>query len=543
MANVQPDMLHLCRFCLCPNKEQTIVIGKTLSFTFTIADVRRSTGVSVSRQDALKLRICFKCLGSVKSSTDFRHACIRNDSTFRELSVRASSKEEPVTSAQKEPAASTKEEPVTSAQKEPVISAKQEPIKLLFVPNTPGADPLELKIEILVDIDKDIKTEPLEDDTNITGQDLNAAVPVNNIPNANIPDIDPLEVKVETLTDKDIKTEPKKEATTIVGQDLNATVPSEKVAEEEEYKAPYSANNVELGEPFSDDTDDELRKRKRRPRSSKPESWEKVSVPSAKANKQTPCDNGGGALNPSMPKKRKHYKRPLTLCEICGKVVADYKAHILTHKEAGYSCPFCPAKVAHPANFARHVQQVHEKRIVRSCELCGKGCIATSSLVSHMRSQHGIGKLHECSMCSSKFKHPSGLNMHIRNVHRSDMHTCETCGKIFKVREALRRHYRTHSSEQPYGCRQCTKRFRSSYARTIHELTHAGVVFRCTHCDKSYRYKSQLMLHLRKSHPESQTATERASSEEVEQNPEIEVPIKDEFPTRKNVPSKKKKSK
>ena len=117
--------------------------------------------------------------------------------------------------------------------------------------------------------------------------------------------------------------------------------------------------------------------------------------------------------------------------------------------------------------------------------------------------------------------------------HFSDAYCC---------REALRRHYRTHSSEQPYGCRQCPKRFRSSYARTIHELTHAGVVFRCTYCDKSYRYKSQLMLHLRKSHPESQTATERASSEEVEQNPEIEMPIKDEFPTRKNVPSKKKKS-
>uniref|UniRef100_A0A6E8WBL8 C2H2-type domain-containing protein n=1 Tax=Anopheles coluzzii TaxID=1518534 RepID=A0A6E8WBL8_ANOCL len=282
-----------------------------------------------SRQDALKLRICFKCLGSVKSSTDFRHACIRNDSTFRELSSHP-------------------------------------------------------------------------------------------------------------------KRSQKKKST----------------------------------------------KHRTRPTTS---SW------------------------------RKHYKRPLTLCEICGKVVADYKAHILTHKEAGYSCPFCPAKVAHPANFARHVQQVHEK--------------------DRKRSQHGIGKLHECSMCSSKFKHPSGLNMHIRNVHRSDMHTCETCGKIFKVREALRRHYRTHSSEQPYGCRQCTKRFRSSYARTIHELTHAGVVFRCTHCDKSYRYKSQLMLHLRKSHPESQTATERASSEEVDQNPEIEVPIKDEFPTRKNVPSKKKKSK
>uniref|UniRef100_A0A182JWY7 Protein krueppel n=1 Tax=Anopheles christyi TaxID=43041 RepID=A0A182JWY7_9DIPT len=229
-------------------------------------------------------------------------------------------------------------------------------------------------------------------------------------------------------------------------------------------------------------------------------------------------ENQARDLSCSMPKKRKHYERPKALCECCGKVVANYYGHILTHREASFSCPHWPVKMTDHANFAHHVRAVHEKRIIRSCELCDKGFTHVASHVSHMnynirtypylaqRSHHGIGKIHECSVCFSKFKHPSGLNSHIKTVHRNETHTCATCGKLFRTSVMLRKHYRSHSTDQPYECRQCTKRFKSSYARRIHELTHEGVLLRCTHCEKSYRYKAQLMIHMRRSHPDNDDA-------------------------------------
>uniref|UniRef100_A0A182TDK4 C2H2-type domain-containing protein n=1 Tax=Anopheles melas TaxID=34690 RepID=A0A182TDK4_9DIPT len=79
------------------------------------------------------------------------------------------------------------------------------------------------------------------------------------------------------------------------------------------------------------------------------------------------------------------YRRQRYLCEMCGKMVSDIVSHIVSHKqEARYACPHCPVRMTHSANMMRHVQAVHERRIVKTCKPCGKGFTHKNGYDSHM---------------------------------------------------------------------------------------------------------------------------------------------------------------
>lgn len=131
-----------------------MLISRTLHPSLTIEDVRRFTGIQVKQfilpnahtirlrfdrtfqklpDDANGLAICFECLGSLKKSADFRYACIRNDSTFRQLSAEA--------------AACRKGNPTKPVDhSEHIVSA----------------DPLELKFEIIYHEEDSL--EPVDED-------------------------------------------------------------------------------------------------------------------------------------------------------------------------------------------------------------------------------------------------------------------------------------------------------------------------------------------------------------------------------------------
>ncbi|XP_053678843.1 zinc finger protein 317-like [Anopheles nili] len=105
------------------------------------------------------------------------------------------------------------------------------------------------------------------------------------------------------------------------------------------------------------------------------------------------------------------------------------------HQENKFACSYCPIKMNHPANLMRHVNAVHLKIIVKSCEICGKGFTHNNVYKSHMRSQHDIGESYECNICLKLFKYPCGLREHRKRFHNDEIkYDCSVCGKVFKTR-------------------------------------------------------------------------------------------------------------
>ncbi|XP_049547371.1 zinc finger protein 62 homolog isoform X13 [Anopheles darlingi] len=211
----------------------------------------------------------------------------------------------------------------------------------------------------------------------------------------------------------------------------------------------------------------------------------------------------GNEEHTEMKRKKsgKHIKR---LCGICGALVTNLITHTRSHtKENLLKCPHCPVQMAHPTNLLRHVNTVHEKKIIKSCEPCGKGFTTYDAYNSHMRSQHNIGKQHQCEICLKMFKRATSRRDHIQRMHIAEWkYECQICQKKFKDKSGLRGHARVHSTNAPYACSHCSKRFKSSFAKKTHEITHSGIDFPCTLCTKVYRYKSLLSMHYRKCHPE-----------------------------------------
>ncbi|XP_055850688.1 zinc finger protein 75A-like [Episyrphus balteatus] len=59
-----------------------------------------------------------------------------------------------------------------------------------------------------------------------------------------------------------------------------------------------------------------------------------------------------------------------------------------------------------------------------------------------------------------------------------------------------------HSDELPFKCDHCDKRFRRKKGLTVHLVSHSGAQpFICAFCEKPFSLRSNLKVHQRKIHP------------------------------------------
>ncbi|XP_053668249.1 zinc finger protein 714-like [Anopheles marshallii] len=130
------------------------------------------------------------------------------------------------------------------------------------------------------------------------------------------------------------------------------------------------------------------------------------------------------SLNPRAPPPVKHLrekgKRKHPLCDICGRMVAHIPSHVIVHKEeCTYTCPQCPFKTKHKHNIQPHIDTVHKKTVMKTCEICGKGFVHHKTYRYHMLTHQSEGETFECVDCSSTFSNSVYLRDHINRLHNA----------------------------------------------------------------------------------------------------------------------------
>ncbi|XP_046611640.1 uncharacterized protein LOC124301044 isoform X1 [Neodiprion virginianus] len=136
------------------------------------------------------------------------------------------------------------------------------------------------------------------------------------------------------------------------------------------------------------------------------------------------------------------------------------------------------------------------------CDLCDLVFDRMSQLDKHKRNVHSQERSQVCQICGKGFFRSTDLKTHL-NIHLgTNRCICEVCGREFNHVSNLIRHGRTHSGVKPYPCTICGKRFTQINTLTRHKAIHkrGDDSMDCCFCDKQYKTRNGLKLHMKKSH-------------------------------------------
>ncbi|XP_053743288.1 oocyte zinc finger protein XlCOF8.4 [Synchiropus splendidus] len=247
-------------------------------------------------------------------------------------------------------------------------------------------------------------------------------------------------------------------------------------------------------------------------------------------------------------------------CPECGKKFAfaqNMKAHCRQHRlqrnnpSLSVELPPKPAPLPEAVRGKENAVQREEVKRTFNCPLCPQTYSAPAELRTHMRLHEAEyesmerrqnipkdpetywEKGHTCTYCPSTFRDEISLKAHIKSAHKqapySDSTTaaapavhkqltllspenvqpkwksdgivaksfkCPECEKSFRHRSVLELHMRIHSKDKPYQCKVCGKAFRFGSYLQQHLIIHTGKKpYKCPDCGKDFAFLQNMKTH------------------------------------------------
>ncbi|KAF7286259.1 hypothetical protein GWI33_006553 [Rhynchophorus ferrugineus] len=130
------------------------------------------------------------------------------------------------------------------------------------------------------------------------------------------------------------------------------------------------------------------------------------------------------------------------------------------------------------------------------CPHCQKGCQSFSALKEHTELVHTeLTASSETSMSVTSAVSPTPLG------GPGGPYGCTQCSASFASKEQLEKHELLHSPNAQVSCKTCNKTFANVYRLQRHMISHdeSAVLrkFKCTECDKAFKFKHHLKEHIR----------------------------------------------
>uniref|UniRef100_A0A8C6U963 C2H2-type domain-containing protein n=1 Tax=Neogobius melanostomus TaxID=47308 RepID=A0A8C6U963_9GOBI len=150
----------------------------------------------------------------------------------------------------------------------------------------------------------------------------------------------------------------------------------------------------------------------------------------------------------------------------------------------------------------RHVLYVHRGERPHECSVCGKSFKTKTVLKDHVKIHTGE-RSHICPVCEKGFikkfdlSQEVGLNEHLKtHVDEGTLDNCPDCGMSFRFNSQLQMHLSHHKKERPHKCSVCEKTFTQKSTLKDHMKIHTGdKSFGCSFCKKCFVKKSDLTRH------------------------------------------------
>lgn len=120
-----------------------------------------------------------------------------------------------------------------------------------------------------------------------------------------------------------------------------------------------------------------------------------------------------------------------------------------------FECIDCAMNFINASQLRSHVKHAHGKEDMLCCPFCKEyGREGKENLKIHLYKQHGIGEFFRCEECNYETSIKSSFVKHVA-AHAENQMVCNKCQKSFKSRSGLKLHLQKHYEDDLHKCTVC----------------------------------------------------------------------------------------